>query len=228
MKKYFLIPLFIFGLATTNLTAESTCCPMACEQNTGVYVGAIGGGNWLIVDSERIDSEEEDLPSSKLSMHMKPGFIAGGVIGYKFCPINITSYCNINSFCCMVSPRVEAEVAYRYNRYSHIKVDGEKLKLKGHVHTISYMANFIGDIDLGMPVTPFVGFGLGYADSQARIRVPGFGTVKGHEDHFAYQFIGGVNYALCEKTEISLDYRYLKSIKHCYNNSVCLGIKRFF
>lgn len=220
MKKLLTTCLLLIGLiGTTNLAAENGCCNTVCGQNHGLYVGALGGPNWMNIDSFKTYDVYEDETGEyyveqegKAKLHTKTGFMVGGVVGYKFCPL----YAND---CFAVSPRVEAEITYRQNKTSHISFDGYKIHVGITSHKMAYMANALFDFDNTTPVTPFIGGGIGYAHS----------WLKGHkEDKFAYQGIAGLNYAVCEQVELSVDYHFLKGMTHTQDHALCFGVKKYF
>lgn len=223
MKKILTICLILMGLVGAANVVADECCYTNYNQNTGFYVGAIGGVNWLNIDDfkERTtvivsDEDGSDTILSyqyPVSVHAKTGFMAGGVVGYKFCPV-----CSFG--CVSLLPRVEAEFAYRYNQTSHIKVAGYKVKHKENLETMAYMANLLVDIDLGFCITPYIGGGIGYAHSWAK---HGF-----KENRFAYQGIVGLSYALCDKIDFTVDYHFLKAVRHAQDHALCFGVKKYF
>lgn len=196
-------------------------CVGQCEPSCGrIYVGAFGGANWL--KNQRIDG---------IRLKTKTGFAGGLSLGYKF----------DNGF------RVEGEVAYRRNKLDtkHFAKESyqesKKQKFGGNFHTWSYMANFLYDfenVSCYLPnVVPYVGFGVGYADSQRK--------EKSHKDSdnysssdkdshkhnhkgFAYQGIAGVGYNLTESTTLAVEYRYFNGGKHVKDHGLCLAVRQSF
>lgn len=237
MKKILTTFLILAGMiCASNLAAQEECCESTCNGNQGFYVGAIGGANWLNLNSLTANDVEVDnsVVSAKVQLHTKVGYLAGGVVGYKFCPLYLSS-------CFSMSPRVEAEFSYRNNKISRatitatatpvaaeladdaealpVGVASQKVKVSRHMNTMTYMANFLVDLDFNMPVTPYVGVGIGYAHSWSK-------GWKG--DRFAYQGIAGVSYAVCEGVDLCVDYRYMKAVKHSNDQAVCFGVKKYF
>jgi len=72
------------------------------------------------------------------------------------------------------------------------------------------MTNLIYDFDLGWPVTPHVGAGVGAVNISEDVRVPALGRlVHGNDWQFGYQAIGGVRYSFSPNIALDVDYRYL-------------------
>ena len=77
-------------------------------------------------------------------------------------------------------------------------------------------ANFYYDLDTGTSVTPYFGFGLGYAriNEKAGVsaQVPGAGlysqSAKGSEDNFAYNVGVGVSVNVSYNMDVEVGYRY--------------------
>ena len=77
-------------------------------------------------------------------------------------------------------------------------------------------ANFYYDLDTGTSVTPYFGFGLGYAriNEKAGVsaQIPGAGlynqSAKGSEDNFAWNVGVGVSLNLTYNMDVEVGYRY--------------------
>ncbi|MGH7735668.1 MAG: OmpA family protein [Gemmatimonadales bacterium] len=66
------------------------------------------------------------------------------------------------------------------------------------------------DINLGWPVTPHIGAGIGAVDIIDHARAAGVGQVFNDDDwQFGYQAIAGVRYNMTPNVALDLDYRYL-------------------
>lgn len=196
MKKFLSTCLIFLGLfAVTNCYGDS-------YQNTGFYVGALGGPAWAPMK----DYHDEYYD---IKYQSNTGYRVGGIFGYKFWPI-------ASSSAITVYPRLEGEIAYQKNTYTYKEMtDGiESEKGKDNYDVLIGMANAYLDLDIGSRFTPYVGGGVGFS----------YHTM---DTGFKYQGIVGVNYALCEKLDLSVDYRYLGG-NHRTSHSVCFGIKKFF
>jgi opacity protein-like surface antigen len=120
--------------------------------------------------------------------------------------------------------RFEAELFYRRHSFSDVMVnsdggagsllgvgdlDGTSGNAQGHLSMSGMMANVFQDFRLMDSVTPFIGGGIGVA----RVNVSNGGLqsaalVDGNDDVFAYQIGGGVNFALDDRLDLFVEYRY--------------------
>jgi OOP family OmpA-OmpF porin len=74
-------------------------------------------------------------------------------------------------------------------------------------HSVSGMANVIYDFDLGWPVTPQIGGGIGAAEVTRNLTNM-FGGTHDSVAVFAYQGLAGVRYWVSPILAVDLDYRY--------------------
>ena len=88
--------------------------------------------------------------------------------------------------------RIEAELVYRRN-------DVEALGIDGKYESIALMGNAIYDVNIGSPITPYIGVGAGYANVSDEDL---------DDDVFAYQAMAGLSYKLTPKTDIMVGYKY--------------------
>jgi opacity protein-like surface antigen len=105
--------------------------------------------------------------------------------------------------------RTEAELGYRRNSLD--KVSGGAFgtaftgDVDGHVSAFSGMANVLYDYQTRGDLTPYIGAGIGAADVTVvsdRLRADDSDLV------FAYQFMGGVRYALTNNLSVRAGYRF--------------------
>ena len=145
-------------LATCLLTA-----PMAAsaEPVNGFYVSLGGGGTWVSspLEQKSIAQNFTGAPGFALNLSnagntvYKPGMALVGAVGYGFSN----------------GMRVELEGGYRQNgvsRFAPGPFTPIGLTFAGEERKTSLMANFIYDFnglkaDLGLPITPYIGVGLG-------------------------------------------------------------------
>ena len=113
------------------------------------------------------------------------GYGIGGIFGYEFGN----------------GVRAEGELGYRDNDFDG--PDGDTTALYG-------MASGYYDFDLDLPVTPYVGAGLGYADVTMDGTLPGgFGAIDDSDGVLAYQLAAGVTYDMSEQISLFAGYRWL-------------------
>lgn len=216
MKKYIIsaMSLMCGVLSTMNLQAyENT-------SNEGVYINFIGGANFLSFDKET-QKNASVLPELKLD-ETKTGYLVGGAVGYKFSQVPV---------------RVEGEYTYRNNNIFSGKITddlGEKVKYNVKTVSHTFMGNAYYDIETGTRFTPYVGLGAGVSRADLRTNVhskeiSADAGVNG-KTSFAMQAKAGVNYALCEKTEVGVEYSYLHNFKakNMRNQGVSLNVRRYF
>jgi len=82
----------------------------------------------------------------------------------------------------------------------------------GEALATSLMINVIYDVDVDLPVTPYVGIGLGLAQIKMDGASPfGGSSINDSDTVGAFQAIAGVRYALTDQVDVFGDYRYFKT-----------------
>lgn len=171
-----------------------------CYDDSGVYVSAFGGANWLNQHKKHDFKTTYDV-----------GYAAGAALGYRF---------NRNF-------RAEAEIAYRNNHLDSVKHHYYgKVHPKGHTSSLSYMANGYYDFDLD-GFTPYVGVGVGYAHLKAHVSHEGV-QAKGSESGIAGQAMVGVSKRICHNTDLGVEYRYFAARSNFHEQSVNLSLRYGF
>jgi outer membrane protein OmpA-like peptidoglycan-associated protein len=152
------------------------------------YLGGEAGWNVLEDQTDRAAG----VPG--VNARFDSGFAAGARVGYEWGPW-----------------RFEEEYAYRNNDLTGLSVGGFNVPgVSGSRQAHAIMTNVLYDINLGWPVTPHVGVGIGAVDIVDQARVKGFGQLFNDDDwQFGYQAIGGVRYNVTPNIALDLDYRYL-------------------
>lgn len=212
------------------LAATMLALPMAANAQpvTGLYIGAGVGANF------RMDADLDKVPSTYKT---DTGWVALGSVGWGFG----------NGL------RVELEGNYRYN-------DGNSLVVRtpntvsgggntttvtnnvgqsGHASTYGFMVNALYDFNMGWPVTPYVGVGLGMGWSEiggvrniisSRSGVTGGTTtastttytINDTSAQFAYQAIVGLSYslgAMVPGLALTGEYRFYGTLDPSFNVS---------
>ncbi len=185
---------------------EDYCCPTTecCfEQEHDFYANVFAGANFL------------QFKGRTHGVHKKVGFAVSGSIGYRIA-------CGF---------RVEGEYAFRRNTLKARNYSAAT----GHAHaynqTNSFMANVLYDLPLhcyNVDFVPFVGAGIGY-DSQKIHASARAGNVSisqsATKGMFAWQFLTGIAYPLCDSTQISVEYKLHRGIRYdVYNHSIGAGL----
>ncbi|MBF0250367.1 MAG: OmpA family protein [Alphaproteobacteria bacterium] len=104
--------------------------------------------------------------------------------------------------------RVEVELSRRAADLSRVSGTGAS----GDVTATSLMANALVDLDLGLPVTPYLGAGAGYG----RVGLGGAGpfgtsTIDDTDWTFAWQGVAGATLTVREDLDLFADYRYFNA-----------------
>ncbi|HEX4192085.1 MAG TPA: outer membrane beta-barrel protein, partial [Stellaceae bacterium] len=126
------------------------------------------------------------LPGGSATVDRKEGFIGGAAAGYQFGPF-----------------RAEIDGDYSRNGVKSVSAGGATASLGGHTQNISIMANGLYDINIGMPIVPYIGAGAGATD---------LGDGSTDRWGFAIQPIVGVSYSITPQISIAGEYRYLYGV----------------
>ena len=171
------------------VAAAFAVLPIAVQAQTaqsGVYIGAEGGLNWLL--NTTVTGQQINNAGTQFQIGVAPqtGWAAGGKIGYDF-----------------VGPRVELEAVYRQNQtnLSANNFNTSNLGVVGNqIGQLGILANVLYDFMPGATITPYVGAGagIGFVDGNSSLS----STV------FAYQGIVGLAWNVDQNFRVSLDGRY--------------------
>ena len=181
-------------LLAASLLAGSVgiCANASAQPVTGLYIGALGGANFMQEEQVRVA-----VPGSLGPVYGKAGFDTGSVglgsVGWGFG----------NGL------RIEAEGNFRRNDYGR-----NGFAVGGRERKYGPMVNALFDLDIGSPyVFPYIGAGAGYqwVDQRASYGVQGSNvSVSDSDNGFAYQAIAGVSFPIPPVVGLSLvaEYRY--------------------
>ena len=197
MKKHLAALTFILS-AFAMTSAQAQEYSSRGSNNSGPYIRVFTGAN----ATNSLKSREGSVKFKK------PGFTGAGALGYKF----------ENGI------RVEGEAAYRTHNMKSFHSSYGSAHGRGHLNTMSYSGNVLYDFDNDSRFTPYVGAGVGYTRASKGNRDI---EIKNRKGTTSYQGIAGVNYAICDKTQLGLEYRYFKADK-LKDHSVGLSLTRFF
>ena len=131
------------------------------------------------------------------SIDRKLGWIGGLAGGYQFGPF-----------------RAELDADYSRNGLKTLRLGGASTSLGGHTSNISFMVNGLYDINVGMPIVPYIGAGAGATDLKFNGTSVGGIAATGNSDRwgFAIQPIVGVSYSINPQVSIAGEYRYLYGV----------------
>jgi OOP family OmpA-OmpF porin len=129
----------------------------------------------------------DDLDFPGLNISFSPGFNVGGALGY-----------DMGQF------RVEGEI--RYSSVDVDEVNGVSFPASADLSALTFMANGYYDHEMrNSSLTPYLGFGLGFVDSE--VSVAGFGSTS--ETDLGYQFMVGLGFDVTPNTILTAEYRFL-------------------
>jgi OmpA-OmpF porin, OOP family len=111
--------------------------------------------------------------------------------------------------------RFEEEYSYRHNNVA--QYDETSMGVDGARHTQSLLTNVIYDFDVGWPIAPHFGVGIGAMNVSDRLSVPATRVFLGGSGwQFGYQAIAGLRYDLNALVSVDLDYRYLATTESMF------------
>ncbi|TDU32049.1 outer membrane protein OmpA-like peptidoglycan-associated protein [Panacagrimonas perspica] len=194
--------------------AACSAAPFAVQAGEGFYIGAFGGVNDL--ENQSYDISDYTGPAGPLvpapddgstltRIQSDLGYLAGLRFGYSMGPF-----------------RPELEFAYRTNDvdkqreiiYGLLGPREQRAVSKGDsTHGVTGMANlWIDFLKSSSSINPYVGGGAGMIDFELKdATYNGNRLGKDNDTVFAWQLGAGVAWALSDRLDLTLDYRYLKS-----------------
>ena len=199
MKKTLFTLLSLLTLLTSSLSAE-------CHWWNGYYVTVFGGAN--LKPDVNYPYEEFSVKTS-----YKSGFVVTAAIGSYIAPF-----------------RIEGEFGYRRNAFDRMKIEDYKVKLEGNLRTITGMANIFYDFHcLKLPVTPYLGLGIGYGNTKMERKRYQAATFNGNDKGLAWQAIVGLSCPIHQQVDLLVEYRFLDThLRKDYNHSVGAGLRLWF
>lgn len=163
----------VLSLSALPLLANAAAPANPASSDDGLYAGLMGGVGFT--------------PNFSGIKFKKPGYQAGGQIGYKIGPM-----------------RYEGELAYLRSN-----VNGTPVKME----TTLAMVNAIYDIhqlDDSLPFTPYVGAGVGYG--HYKLATTNGTNFSGSTNKATAQGIVGASMPITDQTNLFVDYRYVSSL----------------
>ena len=221
---------------TASLLAGSAIAQTTAAPDDSSWLGSWDAGQWYIGGKAGIGWLNHDTRLSTVSPAGVPvrgnaqyddGFVTGLNGGYSF----------NNGF------DFELEGTMRLNDVNNIRGIGGTTH--GSMRDYAIMGNVyyhFPTLDLGIPITPFIGAGAGMADYTPyhirSVNMPA-GTYVGGPDAwgFAYQAMAGISYKVADNIDLSVEYRWFSRTDESYpagvtndydHNSVLFGIRYSF
>jgi outer membrane protein OmpA-like peptidoglycan-associated protein len=120
--------------------------------------------------------------------------------------------------------RFEEEYIYHNNGLSNITVGGFNVPASGSRSSHAIMSNVLYDINLGWPIVPHIGAGIGAVDVVENAKAPGIGALANDDSwQFGYQGIIGASYRFNPQLSAELDYRYLATTDPSFHYAANVG-----
>jgi OmpA-OmpF porin, OOP family len=159
------------------------------------YLGGQAGWTGLPYQTDTIDTIDD---RAAIPVGFNAGYNLGVRGGYRLGPW-----------------RFGEEYSYLHNNVAEY---GEaSIGVNGARHSQSILTNVIYDVDVGWPITPHVGVGIGAMNVSDQLSVPTtrvFLSDSGWQ--FGYQAIAGLRYDLNAFLSLDLDYRYLATTESMF------------
>jgi opacity protein-like surface antigen len=160
--------------------------PALAQPDTGFYLeGSLG---YSLPDSVDVSVDQVDG-----ELELDDAFVLGGAVGYKFPWF-----------------RLETNVSYRKNDVDKVKADSGDTGGDGDVEALVGLVNAYLDLDLDLPVRPFVGGGVGAAYLSVDTGRDSLIDVDDDAGAFAWNLMAGVGYDVTESVALTATYRYLR------------------
>jgi len=156
------------------------------EGNNGMYVELSAGPTFAT------DSDLSANGQSGKFTYDDAGFNVGGAAGMHFLDI----------------ARAEVGLDYRQAEIDRLRQFGGSVPVSGDVGLFTAMANGYVDLPINLPVTPYIGAGIGVGVVLADFRVNGT-HVDDEDTQFAYNFMAGIVYHIQESLALKAGYRYV-------------------
>ncbi|HVC53443.1 MAG TPA: outer membrane beta-barrel protein [Stellaceae bacterium] len=194
-------------LSALAATFAAAVCGARAEAQEPIRPGADGG--WYLGGEAGwtdLGSEEAYLPTTKDAQAWSSGFAVGVRLGYQFGGL-----------------RIEEEFRHASNNLERIGLH----PARGARDAEIFMTNALYDFDLGWPVSPHVGAGIGAVGLHDGGQVPVLGITSFDNSTswvFGYQAIAGISYRLAAGLTAELDYRYLSTMTPHFTTSPGLVI----
>ena len=184
--------------------AMAAVSPVTRAEAQTFYLG--GEAGWSVLEDQTDRAGGVPVAHARFDS----GFAAGARAGYEWGPW-----------------RFEEEYVYRNNDLNHLDVGGANLHgVSGSRESHAIMTNLLYDINLGWPVTPHIGVGVGAVDIIDNVHAAGLGRGFSANDwQFGYQAIGGLRYNLTPNVALDLDYRYLGTTEATFRQPIAPHIK---
>ena len=169
----------ILGLSTALITAIQTLTPAFAEtQKYSLYVA--GNLSFVHIMNSSLETKIPAVDAARPELNFDAGYGISGAIG---------GYMGTRW-------RAEVEVSYIRAKIDNMRLAGTRTPAAGSLGTISTLMNVLYDFRTGKSWRPYIGFGVGLADTKARFRALGPVPTprRGYDTVPAFQGIVGLGY----------------------------------
>ena len=162
------------GIAVSSLLTAAAClygaAPASAQGNTGFYLE----GNLGYAFPESVDASASGIDGK---VELKDAFVFGGALGYRFPWV-----------------RLELNGSYRKFDTDKVKAQGQSVSGNGDATAVVGLFNVYLDPDLGVPVRPYLGGGIGGAYVKLDTGDNSLLSVDDEAGAFAWDLAAGVSY----------------------------------
>jgi len=175
-------------LGTVVAVSAAALSQQSEARNHGWYIGLEGGANWG-GDNDALYGSFTTVPTSPIDIDFDTGWAVLATVGYAF----------DNNW------RIELEGGYRSNDWDAKTTFFGTSQWSGEIQQLSLMANVLYDVPLTERLDLTFGVGAGAVHSEFEEN-----NVGDDDDvNFAFQGIVGLSYAVTDRLDLTLTYRYL-------------------
>ena len=178
--------------AVSSLLTAAACvygaAPASAQGNTGFYLE----GNLGYAFPDSVDASVSGIDGE---VELKNAFVFGGALGYRFPWV-----------------RLELNGSYRKFDTDKVKAQGQSVSGNGDATAVVGLFNVYvdPDLDLGVPVHPYLGGGIGGAYVKLDTGADAPLSIDDEAGAFAWNLAAGLSYDVTEHTTLSAGYRYLR------------------
>jgi OmpA-OmpF porin, OOP family len=178
--------------AVSSLLTAAACvygaAPASAQGNTGFYLE----GNLGYAFPDSVDASASGIDGE---VELKDAFVFGGALGYRFPWV-----------------RLELNGSYRKFDTDKVKAQGQSVSGNGDATAVVGLFNVYvdPDLDLGVPVHPYLGGGIGGAYVKLDTGDDAPLSIDDEAGAFAWNLAAGLSYDVTEHITLSAGYRYLR------------------
>lgn len=178
--------------AVSSLLTAAACvygaAPASAQGNTGFYLE----GNLGYAFPDSVDASVSGID---VEVELKDAFVFGGALGYRFPWV-----------------RLELNGSYRKFDTDKVKAQGQSVSGNGDATAVVGLFNVYvdPDLDLGVPVHPYLGGGIGGAYVKPDTGNDAPLSVDDEAGAFAWNLAAGLSYDVTEHITLTAGYRYLR------------------